>query len=379
MDQERRDSTQSHDSNSIENIETLGFRDDRPPYHPSTWDEQKQPVLYTSRSALEFGIPYRLFKFESSRELKRLINQEADALLGRPRRLPFDPYRPLIHNADNNVRARWIEQGIWRSGWGREWPDMTNGGSNTDFLHPWMRWAHEIDSPYPDELVTDVEASRPYRQFEFQVTKERERLEAEYRWMQERPPMYLDTMALEMTKQAWQDDGIWAPTWGELPGEKWLHEEPDLERFLVPDCRTIFEPREEHPDSDTDPDAPPYSPKLRKPFLRHSNQLSSSESHSADREGQQANRSRRPRRQRSTVLSGPLFGWINSTNAGSISSPVHHHKISKHQTKRLRLPLQEIGEDDTENSRRNMNGRADRQRKRRSSRLAASTNLEYRM
>lgn len=241
MDQEQQDPLQPHDSESIENIETLWIEHGFPPFHPSTWAARERPVYYHWWEDLSFGIPSEIFKRESKRELERLIRQEYDALSGRPRSLPFDPQRTLAHNAENNVRARWIEQGIWIIEWGMEWPRANEPSS---FLEgspsPGPHWAHEdcqTSNPAQIPFATDPEASRPFRQFSFQVAKERERLEAEYKWAQQRPPMYLDIMALETTKKTWQDDGIWAPTWGDLPGERWLHEEPNLERFIAPERR----------------------------------------------------------------------------------------------------------------------------------------------
>ncbi|KAG5997413.1 hypothetical protein E4U54_002361 [Claviceps lovelessii] len=126
------------------------------------------------------------------------------------------------------VRKCWIEQGIWDY----RWIGQILG-----------RWKHEEPFPSPPrpqastepesdklqsqpsaEEIRSREASRPFHQFIYQVTQERERIAAE------QSPMNMaadiNTTAYENVKQVWVRRRIWNSKWGLLPGMTWKHEHP---------------------------------------------------------------------------------------------------------------------------------------------------------
>ncbi|KAI1185500.1 hypothetical protein F5B17DRAFT_407758 [Nemania serpens] len=173
----------------------------------------------------------------------------------------------------DSVKELWVEQGIWNEKW-----DSSSGD---------WRWKHE-EPPTPerrdegrvifgnrredegrgifgnrredegrgifgitreDAERTDEEpkqteasqsarqrerdASRPFYQFIFQVTKQREHIQ------QQLPPDQatasgladINTKAYEAIKKTWIRRGIWNMKWGILPGMSWRHEQP-LEKML---------------------------------------------------------------------------------------------------------------------------------------------------
>ncbi|KAM5356571.1 hypothetical protein ACJ41O_003217 [Fusarium nematophilum] len=204
--------------------------------------------------------------------------------------------------SEENVKARWVEQGIWNEKW---------KGSTV------WRWKHEELFEPESESETDSaaeseaplfgapsqrvqakprrrknaeelrriaerrpvrererEASRPFYQFVYQVSKERERIEDELnppgapgldfsdlnvtlygsehyqaalkawsggtRTRNERAnveraaiptPLDINSTAYERVKEAWVKGGIWNRKWGVLPGMSWKHEQP-LEEML---------------------------------------------------------------------------------------------------------------------------------------------------
>lgn len=194
--------------------------------------------------------------------------------------LPFDKSLEYKANAENIVRSRWVDQGIWADEWGPAWP---SGCSSTIALRPggpgWNgryvngeRWGHEeawfsqgterSPSPSPavpelDELdeepstrarsltrrlqqpkklvprptVHDPEASRPRRQFQYQVAKESEWLMLRGYTLDGRPltRAEADSIAYTSVRDDWRDEKLWIPKWGHfdgaLPGERWWHEE----------------------------------------------------------------------------------------------------------------------------------------------------------
>jgi len=163
----------------------------------------------------------------------------------------------LEKNACETVKKRWIEQGIWNN----KWNEMADG-----------RWKHEepleLESrsetdtdaespprplsifgipqkqqqPKPRQPKSDVEkrriaeqrvvrerereASCPYHQFVYQISKERARIQEESADGEGADAADINTMAYENAKNIWTKRGIWNGRWGILPGMSWKHEEP---------------------------------------------------------------------------------------------------------------------------------------------------------
>lgn len=72
------------------------------------------------------SLPHSQFANQAVRERKRLYYQVWAKKRRGERVLPCDTTSGIAANAQNNVRARWIEQGIWKREWGPAWPRGTN-------------------------------------------------------------------------------------------------------------------------------------------------------------------------------------------------------------------------------------------------------------
>lgn len=70
------------------------------------------------------------------------------------------------------------------------------------------------------------EASRPYHQFVYQISKERERIQDESANGEGTDAADINTRAYENVKNTWTKRGIWNGRWGILPGMSWKHEGP---------------------------------------------------------------------------------------------------------------------------------------------------------
>lgn len=179
--------------------------------------------------------------------------------------------------ARKNVKRRWVEQGIWNDKWEEEglrrWkheePFEPESESETDSAaesegpivdNPPRRTEAKPRRPKSAEELRRIaerrpvrererEASRPFHQFVYQVSKERERIEDELN--NSRPPAFpeggsqnqdetkaeratpldINSTAYERVKNRWVERSIWHEKWGVLPGMSWKHELP-LEELL---------------------------------------------------------------------------------------------------------------------------------------------------
>ncbi len=226
------------------------------PISPS--DEQQRRDERKSRLELDWyaSFPSNQFRAQKTEELRRI--QQC------PPRTPLaTDYYKL---AEANVKRRWVEQGIWhekrtRSGtwcWKHELPLELESESETEpeaegpaplfglgplGLAPKRRRpksAEELQRIRERRPVREREreASRPFHQFLYQVSRERERIEAESRAGPD-----VNTQAYETVRSTWTKRGIWNRKWGVLPGMSWKHEQP-LEEMLREE---MGEEEEEHP------------------------------------------------------------------------------------------------------------------------------------
>lgn len=115
------------------------------------------------REAHYKSVPGIQFRSQARREQERLDHQISTERFGRRQTLPWDGSVDLRANAENNVRRRWVEQGIWGEEWGPAWPPgsrpmvATGTGGGGPFwgafscavsdARPGSRWGHE---EYPD-------------------------------------------------------------------------------------------------------------------------------------------------------------------------------------------------------------------------------------
>ncbi|KAM0440936.1 hypothetical protein ACHAPT_000239 [Fusarium lateritium] len=231
--------------------------------------------------------PLPQFKSQVARECERLIHQLAGKRYGRKQTLPWNCWMDVYANAENNVRSRWVEQGIWGYNWGDAWPDFRSPMKLGEFMRGegpafgcayeyimgktttvTTRWAHE-EPVSPQVLGNDIrchqwrleqlkqifeaapevrimEASRPNHQFEYQLSNEYEWIKDELDFREPGHDHDLGRLARYSLRENWIRDGIWNPAWGVLPGSAWEHEMDDtVTEFL--DCELpVSAPRGSH-------------------------------------------------------------------------------------------------------------------------------------
>ncbi|KAL9013400.1 MAG: hypothetical protein Q9173_001902 [Seirophora scorigena] len=164
-----------------------------------------------------------------------------------PARGPFD----FDEVARATIIKRWTEQGIWNNKWDPQnltlarWKheeplalDDRSGRKSPSpspiFAEKQVGTKDDRGTPRPSADIareaTEREASRPLHQFEYQVLKEQEYIEATTASVHKR--------AYENVKQRWIDRGIWDARWLRLPGMSWKHETPN-----VPQHPSVKSPR----------------------------------------------------------------------------------------------------------------------------------------
>lgn len=213
------------------------FNDPPPPYRSVETTRPPSPFRHLSKADRRLqrreerlnSVPTRQFMFQCSLEKERIIDQIHRRFVRRKETLPYTIGEDFDTTSEKNVKNRWIEQGIWND----KWPRWARGAS----------WKHE-ESPEPEpsdpldprpKIVSeerraaherDTRASRPYYQFLYQISKERE-------WLEDEPDSGrtdIDVQAYENVKNRWLTQKIWNPQWGnDVPGMTWIHEEPDDE------------------------------------------------------------------------------------------------------------------------------------------------------
>lgn len=218
------------------------------PYPPSEEQRLRQEQRVQLGLEHDASKPYYQFEQQTSDEEKRIF--EAD--LNGTRSLPVGTDPNTI--AQEIVKTRWVEQGIWNNKWdtfasGRwkhEEPLELGSESDTDSqsncsspLFPLVpkqpqsksRRRKGVDEKrrIAEHRVTrerEREASRPYHQFVYQVSKERERIQDEYISGEGSSVNIPDinTTAYKNIKNTWTKRGIWNKRWGILPGMLWKHE-----------------------------------------------------------------------------------------------------------------------------------------------------------
>jgi hypothetical protein len=215
-----------------------------PPNEEQRRRQERRVQLGRERIASQ---PYNQFSAQTSEERDRLL----EASLNGIRRLPVGSNTYKM--ARENVKKRWVEQGIWNNKWnemasGRwkhEEPPELESESKTDSeaeSPPLFSFLPEQPQPKPRRPKSDNEkrriaerravresereASRPYRQFVYQISKERERIQEKPENGEGADAADINTRAYENVKNTWTKRGIWNGRWGILPGMSWKHEEP---------------------------------------------------------------------------------------------------------------------------------------------------------
>jgi hypothetical protein len=184
------------------------------------------------------SLPQNQFNAQVDKEMQRL----GDAGHGLSHEVRLGPQKARRHAAQESVKARWLEQGIWRKEWGGQgrllgpWKHEVPDG---DWNMPSNPLETQTQGPESDEAACreehEREASRPYHQFIYHVSKERERILDGMRHPDQDPaapgdvapisaPSDISTTAYKRVKAAWVHHTIWDAKWGVLPGNLWKHE-----------------------------------------------------------------------------------------------------------------------------------------------------------
>lgn len=245
----------------------------RSPSPDGVSDDQKR------RDSIRLGLKLERYASHPTEQYLAQHTQETERLDADRRRNMYrcpPGFNDITEHAQFKVKARWIEQGIWREEWDtqieifRKWKheeplpesksDSDSGSApviplfGTVASGKQAASSHKVD---PQEQQRQREASRPYFQFIAQLSHERDRIEALARsrppkhplnrtchsashmrlleeearqWSLKKPvmstPHDINTTAYERLKSAWTKRGIWNNKWGVLPGMSWKHEEP---------------------------------------------------------------------------------------------------------------------------------------------------------
>ncbi|KAK2797258.1 hypothetical protein FQN50_009266 [Emmonsiellopsis sp. PD_5] len=148
-------------------------------------------------------------------------------------------------DAHEKVRKRWKEQGIWNDkwdmfahgAWKHEEPlDLQPQSDKPSTVESWQGFkprptnGEGLKQQTTESRLSQEqqrEYSRPYHQFIYQISKEREKIEEESARKGGSAIIYdINTIAYENVKGRWLNRLIWDKRWGVLPGMSWKHEEP---------------------------------------------------------------------------------------------------------------------------------------------------------
>lgn len=199
------------------------------------------------------SLPLEQFKAQREEEARRIF--QSDPLMSWQN---YDNISLVFHKeASNVVKKQWIEQGIWKE----SFENMAAG-----YYMGIGKWKHEEPLDNDGSEVKNREASRPFYQFIYQISRERSRIEHEMS-RDESPPLLgkgkgkgkgiapvsdseevtgsnnadINTRAYQIIKSTWVKHMIWNEDWGILPGMQWKHELPlpedpnDTPLFAPPD------------------------------------------------------------------------------------------------------------------------------------------------
>ncbi|KAG8421399.1 hypothetical protein J3459_007536 [Metarhizium acridum] len=206
--------------------------------------QERRAQLWEEREASQ---PYEQFSHQVNELEKRIF----DADVNGTHRVPVGSDPRTI--ARETVKKLWVEQGIWNNNWNQfadgrwkhEEPLQHGSESETDSgagpsppLFPFPpKPQPKPRRPKSDDEKRRIaerrvirererEASRPYHQFVYQISKERERIQQESENGEDANAADINTRAYENVKTTWTRRGIWNRKWGILPGMSWKHEEP---------------------------------------------------------------------------------------------------------------------------------------------------------
>ena len=159
--------------------------------------------------------PYDMWCSDIDNERDRLLEEFCTATGKLRDELSDEEQRGFDDECFANIKQQWVNEGIWRG----EWEDKPPRGS---------RWGHEHTSvgSYPE-----FEQSRPRAMFLRRVAQ---RMNARADFInQPSPPMAeIYSECSEEIRREWRGRCCWDESWGDIPGDRWKHEEC-LEEFIT--------------------------------------------------------------------------------------------------------------------------------------------------
>jgi hypothetical protein len=188
--------------------------------------------------------PYKQFEHQIEEERRQIWN--ADLSTSWIKINPGDS--TFQEEASETVKKRWVEQGIWNDKWNQfasgQWkhkePLELEPESETDseagfpaplfsfsskelYLKPRQPKSDEEKRRIVEQRVVqecEHEASCPYHQFVYQISKEHKRIQDESTSREGAGVSIADinTKAYKNVKNTWTKQGIWNRRWGILPG-----------------------------------------------------------------------------------------------------------------------------------------------------------------
>ncbi|KAI1113306.1 hypothetical protein F5Y14DRAFT_418400 [Nemania sp. NC0429] len=216
------------------------------------------------------SLPQSQFEAQTDEETGQIIQDNEDGT----RRVPVGTVYSAL--AIENVKKRWAEQGIWDDKWDTSdnwiWkheeprtPELPDEGlfslasykrvqAENMKKHREQGQGQEHTSRAARERERD--ASRPFYQFIFQVSKKRERIQERLTPAEAAASGFgdINTKAYEEVRNTWIKWGIWSTHWGILPGMSWKHEKPleqMLQEELGGEVSEALTPQQENPSAAT--------------------------------------------------------------------------------------------------------------------------------
>ena len=181
--------------------------------------------------------PHQQFIDQTREQEERVLEAHRDGSC------PLEPGSSYHRIAQDRVKDAWRRQGIWKEDWEKDISGLWKHEEISEpGLEPGTNSGATAADPIPSSATKEArdekfsvgkralwkrqrEASRPYHQFNYQVSKERGLLhDKESKWNEGHEPD-INTLAYKNVKARWLERGIWSRDWGILPGMAWKHEE----------------------------------------------------------------------------------------------------------------------------------------------------------
>lgn len=202
--------------------------------------EDQQWKLKRDRAA---SLPNEQFEAQIDDEKERIIQAVELGTL----RVPVGTdYHNLAYE---NIKKSWVLQGIWNHKWNTvaygRWKHEEESEPDTEAVPRLGLFSvgqeagpastpptsdNETQEPAGQQAVSraEREASRPFYQFVYQLSKERDRIRGKLESREDTTlvPANINTIAYETVKNTWTKRGIWDGRWGTVPGMSWKHEWP---------------------------------------------------------------------------------------------------------------------------------------------------------